>query len=86
MKPIHSSRNGRCSLLALCLFLALPAWAERADRDKPMNIESDALRHEDQTVVHLHRSRGVTKGSIVMRGARLTCGRRAGKRRPMVAR
>ncbi|HRN75844.1 lipopolysaccharide transport periplasmic protein LptA [Ottowia sp.] len=72
MKPIHSSRNGRCSLLALCLFLALPAWAERADRDKPMNIESDALRYEDQKQLSTFTGRVVvTKGSIVMRGARL---------------
>jgi hypothetical protein len=27
---------------------ALPALAERADRDQPMNIEADALRYEDQ--------------------------------------
>jgi lipopolysaccharide export system protein LptA len=26
---------------------ALPAAAEKADRDKPMNIEADALRYND---------------------------------------
>lgn len=51
---------------------ALPAQAERADRDKPMNIEADALRHDElqQTSVFTGRV-VVTKGSIVLRGARL---------------
>ena len=31
-------------LIALALLLALPARAEKADRDKPMNAEADALR------------------------------------------
>ncbi|MDO5692256.1 MAG: lipopolysaccharide transport periplasmic protein LptA [Pseudomonadota bacterium] len=48
------------------------AWAERADRDQPMNIEADALRYEDQTQVSTFTGRVVvTKGSIVMRGSRL---------------
>ena len=56
----------------LLLGLAVPAWAERADRDKPMNIEADALRYEDQKQLSTFTGRVVvTKGSIVMRGARL---------------
>ncbi len=46
--------------------------AERADRLKPMNIESDSLRYDDlkQTSVFTGRV-VVTKGTIVMRGARI---------------
>ncbi len=57
---------------ALALLASSPAWAERADRDKPMNIESDALRYEDQKQLSTFTGRVlVTKGTIVMRGARL---------------
>ena len=56
----------------LLLGLASAAWAERADRDKPMNIESDSLRYEDQKQLSTFTGRVVvTKGTIVMRGARL---------------
>lgn len=56
----------------LALLAAAPAWAERADRDKPMHIESDALRYEDQKQLSTFTGRVVVnKGTIVMRGARL---------------
>ncbi|WP_028606007.1 lipopolysaccharide transport periplasmic protein LptA [Ottowia thiooxydans] len=62
---------GGCFSLLVAL-LAGPAWAERADREKPMNIESDALRYEDQQQLSTFTGRVVaTKGTIVMRGARL---------------
>lgn len=57
-------------VLWLCLLAwAVPALAERADRDKPMNIEADALRHEDaqQTTV-ITGNVLITKGTITMRG------------------
>ena len=49
-----------------------PAMAEKADRNQPMNIEADQLRHEElqQTSVFTGKV-VVTKGSIVLRGARL---------------
>lgn len=69
MKPFAFASAG---LAALSVLLALPAWAERADRDKPMNIEADALRYEDQKQLSTFTGRVVvTKGTIVMRGARL---------------
>ena len=73
LKPILATAFGRAGLAALAaLLLALPAWAERADRDKPMNIEADALRYEDQKQLSTFTGRVlVTKGTIVMRGARL---------------
>lgn len=60
-------------LLALSLALScLPAAAERADRDRPMNIEADALRYDDPKQTSTFTGRVVvTKGTIVMRGARL---------------
>jgi lipopolysaccharide export system protein LptA len=59
----------------LCLLLAawaFPAAAEKADKDKPMNIEADALRYDDlkQTSVFTGKV-VVTKGTLVIRGARM---------------
>jgi lipopolysaccharide export system protein LptA len=51
---------------------SVPALAEKADRNKPMNIEADALRHDDLKQTSVFTGRVVmTKGSIVLRGARL---------------
>lgn len=48
------------------------AHAERADRDKPMNIEADALRHDELKQTSVFTGNVVmTKGSIVLRGAQL---------------
>ena len=53
-----------------CAFGA--ARAEKADRSKPMNIEADALRHDEVKQTSVFSGRVVmTKGSIVLRGARL---------------
>jgi len=46
--------------------------AEKADRNKPMNIEADALRHDELKQTSVFTGRVVmTKGSIVLRGERL---------------
>ena len=60
-------------VLALsAVFCAGVAQAEKADRSKPMNIEADALRHDDLKQTSVFTGRVVmTKGSIVIRGARL---------------
>jgi lipopolysaccharide export system protein LptA len=66
-------------LLLAAVFAALsgvgattPALAEKADRNKPMNVEADALRYDDlkQTSVFTGRV-VVTKGTIVIRGSRV---------------
>jgi lipopolysaccharide export system protein LptA len=61
--------------LFLTLLLAIvpvAASAEKADRDKPMNIESDNLVHDELTQVSTFTGRAVlTKGTMVMRGARI---------------
>ncbi len=48
------------------------AQAEKADRTKPMNIEADAMRYDDlkQTSVFTGNVL-VTKGTIIIRGARI---------------
>ena len=64
-------------LLPILLLAALActfgvAHAEKADRAKPMNIEADALRHDELKQNSVFSGRVVmTKGSIVLRGARL---------------
>lgn len=65
------------TLPLLCLFLALSglaghAAAEKADRDKPMHIEADALRYDDIKQVSVFSGNVVlTKGSIVIRGGQI---------------
>ena len=61
------------SLALAAVLAAAPAGAEKADRNKPMNVEADALRYDDlqQTSVFTGRV-VVTKGTIVIRGAKMT--------------
>jgi lipopolysaccharide export system protein LptA len=48
------------------------AGAEKADRNKPMNVESDALRYDDLQQTSVFTGRVVlTKGTILIRGARI---------------
>lgn len=66
-------RIGRLAIGALLLAgLASGVLAETADRSKPMNIESDSMRYDDlkQTSVFTGNVL-VTKGTIIIRGARL---------------
>ncbi|MEY2618143.1 MAG: hypothetical protein RL522_1145 [Pseudomonadota bacterium] len=60
-------------LLAIATVLAAPAvQAEKADRNKPMNVEADALRHDDLSQTSVFTGQVVaTKGTILIRGARL---------------
>ncbi len=46
--------------------------AERADRDKPMNVESDNLRYDDAKQTSVFTGKVVlSKGSMLMRGAQM---------------
>lgn len=59
-------------LLAALALSCAPALAERADRDKPMTIDADALRHDDLKQITVFTGKvTVTKGTILMRGARI---------------
>jgi lipopolysaccharide export system protein LptA len=59
-------------LVLAAALAASAAKAERADRAKPMNIESDTMRYDDlkQTSVFTGAV-VVTKGTIIIRGARI---------------
>ena len=60
------------SLALLLAIVPVAASAEKADRDKPMNIEADNLVHDELNQVSVFTGRAVlTKGSLVMRGARI---------------
>lgn len=67
----------KLSLPPLLLIAALAlsvgaARAEKADRNKPMNVESDALRYDDLKQTSVFTGRVVlTKGTILIRGARI---------------
>jgi lipopolysaccharide export system protein LptA len=60
-------------LLSIAVTLAAgAALAEKADRTKPMNVEADALRYDDLRQTSVFTGRVVlTKGTIVIRGARV---------------
>ena len=61
-----------CWLCCALLGVAAPVHAERADRNKPMNIEADTLRHDELQQTTTFTGRVVmTKGTIVLRGASL---------------
>lgn len=56
----------------ILLVTALPAAAEKADRDKPMNAEADALRYDDLKQTSVFTGNVViTKGTTIVRGARV---------------
>lgn len=61
------------SLVAAALsVLCTPAWAEKADRDKPMLIEADAMRHdENKLLTHFTGKVLAFKGTMVLRGDRM---------------
>lgn len=62
---------------SLCLLLAMvlgagAAIAEKADRDKPMNVEADALRYDDLKQTSVFSGRVVlAKGTILIRAAKI---------------
>jgi len=52
--------------------LGMPTWAEKADRDKPLLIEADAMRHdENKLLTHFTGQVVAFKGTMVLRGARM---------------
>lgn len=60
-------------LLALLMAIVpVAAMAEKADRDKPTQIEADSLLHDELKQVSIFTGRAVlTRGTMVMRGARI---------------
>jgi lipopolysaccharide export system protein LptA len=70
-------RKGRSIMGGLALVLGLglvapAANAERADRNKPINVESDKLQYDDLKQINVFTGNVVlTKGTIVIRADRL---------------
>ena len=63
--------NSRVFLLVLLGF-AGAAWADKADRDKPMNIEADTVYFDNLKQVNVFTGAvTLTKGTIQIRGAKL---------------
>lgn len=59
-------------ILLLSVLVCGAAQAEKADRNKPMNIEADAMRHDELQQTSVFTGNVVmTKGTIVLRGAQL---------------
>lgn len=72
--PFVRLRHLRPALaLAACLVGVVPwAYAEKADRDKPILIEADNLRHDDARQVSVFTGNvALTKGSLILRAARI---------------
>ena len=72
--PIRSHLPRCLPLAALLAGLALAggAHAERADRNKPLNAEADALRYDDAKQTSVFTGNVViTKGTILIRGAQV---------------
>ena len=60
------------SLFLVAMLAGGMAHAEKADSAKPMNIEADALRHDDLKQISVFTGNVVvTKGTIILRGAQL---------------
>ncbi|MBU6492893.1 lipopolysaccharide transport periplasmic protein LptA [Pandoraea sp.] len=60
------------AVIACALLFSMPARAERADRDKPMNIEADQMRYDDLKQVNVFTGNvTITKGTIVLKADRV---------------
>jgi lipopolysaccharide export system protein LptA len=68
------TRHAQLRLLAVAAALvAAPALAERADRDKPINIEADRMTADEQKQTAVFEGRVVlTQGTFVLRADKLT--------------
>ena len=62
-----------CAVLAAVLLHAAPALAEKADRNKPLNVEADRMEYDDLKQVNVFTGDvTLTKGTIIIRGDRVT--------------
>jgi lipopolysaccharide export system protein LptA len=75
VSKIHALMKKTYFYLLLVWVFALTggaALAEKADREKPMNVEADNMRYDDLKQTNVFTGRVVmTKGSIIVRGARI---------------
>lgn len=62
----------QCPAVLLALALASPAWAEKADKDKPTNIEANRMSSDDARRMSVFEGDVVlTKGTVVVRADRI---------------
>lgn len=63
----------RClSLILIGLLASTTAWAEKADADKPTNIEANAMAYDDVRQVNTFTGNVVlTRGSLIMKAEKL---------------
>jgi lipopolysaccharide export system protein LptA len=69
-----AGRGAAAALAGLCLLagLALPAAAEKADRDKPVNLEADRVTIDDAKQLAVFEGNVVlTQGTLQIRGDRM---------------
>ena len=73
-----AARRGRGALAAVCVLAAafvltaLPATAEKADRDKPVNLEADRVTIDDAKQLAVFEGNVVlTQGTLQIRGDRM---------------
>ena len=76
MSPRRSERDARAAciaaLLAFTIAFSGPVHAERADRDKPINIEADRVTIDDANKVSVFEGNVVvTQGTLRLRGDRM---------------
>lgn len=70
--PVACMRMLCTGLLALSLLAATPVRAEKADREKPINIESDRVTVDDAKQIATFEGRVVlTQGTLIIRGDRM---------------
>ena len=71
----RSSRPAQGLLLAaalLCVGLSGPVRAEKADREKPINVEADRMQYDDLKQINVFTGNVVmTKGTIIIRADRV---------------
>lgn len=66
------SRSFKHLLFAVCLLAPLVVFAERADREKPINVESDRVTVDDVKQISVFEGNVVlTQGTMMIRGDRM---------------
>jgi len=61
-----------CFLFSLLLAVSLPTWAEKADKGKPANIESDSARIDDVQKLAIYEGHVVlTQGTLMITADRI---------------
>ncbi len=73
VKPGHELlRTGVAAVVAALVFTATPALAEKADREKPINLEADRVTVDDAKQISTFEGRVVlTQGTLIIRGDRM---------------